>query len=351
MRTFAAAVLLVALTGCTTDPLSAAPPRAEPPTETPEAEPRWDPRDVDDLPQAAEEVAPGLPAVVDLPDVAPLLEGKPMSAAVLSVDRRGGRIQLLGVDGGWRELRLPNRDGRQALSRVELSPDGTGLVALLDDGFELWDLPTGGRTTLPLPVGFEPWDFSWIDWVDDDALLLDDLEGGWRIDTITGAADRVPYPTGMSFGWTVDDRGAVVEVDGPSEGNMLTDWGRGVRRQIDMSPTGRLSSIQAKGDTITGTSYERDGFAVYVADRLDLSPRHVLPLRDHHANYSNWALRTVGVLDDGSVLLWVGVPSRRPDVDGWRILRWVPTTDRLEIMTTSEADPTGPLTFAEDLLR
>ena len=154
----------------------------------------------------------------------------------------------------------------------------------------------------------------------------------------------------MSFGWTVDDRGAVIEVDDPSEGNTLTDWGGGVRRRIDMEPTGRLSSIQARRDTIAGTSYERDGFAVYVADRLDLSPRNILPLRDHDANYSNWALRTVGILDDGSVLLWIGVPSRRPEVDGWRIVRWVPTTDRLEVVTTSEGDPTQSLTFARDLL-
>ena len=281
MKTLAVAALLVALTGCTTDPPSAEPPTetpatSDPPSQTPEAEPRWDPRDVDDLPAGGPEVA-GLPAVVEPPDVAPLLETKPMSAAVLSVDRRGGRIQLLGVDGSWREVELPNEDGRLALSR-------RGALAR-------WHPPRGPARRrhralapadrrpdhLPLPAGFEPWDYSWIDWVDDDALLLDDLKGGWRVDTITGTADEVPYPIGMSFGWTVDDRGAVVEVDDPSEGNALTDWGGGVRRQIDMSPTGRLSSIQARSDTIAGTSYERDGFAVYVADRLDLSPRDILP--------------------------------------------------------------------------
>ncbi|WP_243060698.1 hypothetical protein [Nocardioides sp. SR21] len=324
---------------------------APPPSSSAPAERAWDPRDVDDLPMAPDAVAAALPAYVDPPDEAPALATKPMAAAVLSVDRRGGRVQLLGVDGSWREVRLPNAHGRLALSREELSPDGTRLAALVDDGIEVWHLPTGDRTVLPLPSGFEPWDFSWIGWVDGDSLLLDDLRGGWRIDVISGAVDEVPYPTGMSFGWALDDRGAVVEVSDPAGDSVLTDWGGGVQRRVDMSPTGHLSSIQARDETIVGTSYENDGFAVYVADRTDLAPRHRLPVRDHEANYSNWGLSTVGILDDGSVLLWVAVPSRRADVDGWRIVRWDPATDRLSVVTRSEGDPTGGLTFAQDVLQ
>lgn len=350
MRRVSTVLVAVLLTSCTSNELLEPEVAAPVPSSSPAREPRWDPRDVDDLPHAAKDVAPALPAVVDPPAEVPLLETSPMDAAVLSVDRRGGRIQLLGVDGSWREVRLPSPHGRLALSRAEISPDGTRLAALLDDGIELWHLPTGERTTLPLPTEFVPWDVSWISWVDDDALLLDDLKGGWRIDAITGAVDEVPYPTGMSFGWNVDDQGAVVEVDDPAEGAMLTDWGGGVRRRVDMASTGRLSSIQARGDTVVGTSYEDGEFAVYDADRLDLASRHRLLVRDHEGNYSNWALRTVGILDDGSVLLWVAVPSRKPEVDGWRIVRWVPGTDRLEVVTTSESDPTSPLTFARDVL-
>jgi hypothetical protein len=337
------------LTACTSNEQPEAVPEPTAPASAPAHEKPWDPRDVDELPAAAGAVVPGLPARVDPPDAVPLLRAKPIAAAVLSVDRRGGRIQLLGVDGSWRELRLPNPHGRLALSRAELSPDGTRLAALLDESIEVWHLPTGARRTLPLPVGYVPWDFSWISWADDDSLLLDDRKGGWRIDTISGAVDETPYPTGMSFGWSLDDRGAVVEVSDPREEDVLTDWAGGVRRRIDMSSTGRLSSLQARADTIVGTSYENDGLAVYVADRQDLSPRAVLPVRDHGANYSNWALRTVGILDDGSVLLWVAVPGRRSD-DGWRIVRWAPDTDRLEIVTTSDGDPTEPMTFAADLL-
>lgn len=341
---------LVLLTACTSnEPPDTAPAPSSPTVSTTAKEKPWDPRDVDDLPAAGDEVAPALVAQVDPPDEAPALGRRPMAAAVLSVDRRGGRIQLLGQDGSWRELRVPSPHGRLALSQVELSRDGTRLAALLDDGIEVWHLPTGTRTVLPLPAPFEPWDYSWISWVDDDSLLLDDLEGGWRIDTISGAADKTPYPTGMSFGWTVDDRGAVVEVSDPSEEDVLTDWGGGVRRRVDMSPTGHLSSLQVEGDTVVGTSFDHGDFAVHVADRADLNPLHVLPVRDHEANYSNWALRTVDILDDGSVLLWVAVPSRNRDVDGWRIVSWDPASDDLEVVTRSEGDPTQPMTFAADL--
>lgn len=352
MRTLLGATMLVLLTGCTSNerpepaPAPSSPPAA---TDVPKVQP-WDPRDVDELPAAGDGVAPGLPATVTPPATAPLLASEPMKAAVLAVDRRGGRIQLLGVDGSWREVRLPNPHGRLALSREELSPDGTRLAALLDDGIELWNLPTGERTRLPLPGGFERWDYSWVDWADTDSLLLDDLEGGWRIDTITGVADEMTHPTGMSFGWTVDDRGAVVEVSDPAERDILTDWGGGMRRQVEMSATGRLSAIQVRGDTVVGTSYDDGHFAVYDAARDDLSPRHRLPVRDHEANYSNWALRPMSILDDDSVLLWVAVPSRDRDVDGWRIVRWVPGSDRLELVTASDHDPTQPLSFARDLL-
>lgn len=303
----------------------------------------WDPRRVDDLPGADASVAPLLPEVVAVPARAPALADRPLPAAVLAVQDEDA-LHLLGTDGAWRWVRPPSPGDTASLTR-----DGTRLAVERGRGVDVWDLPTGALTRVRAPSEHRAWDYSEWRWADDDSLLLDDLQDGWRVDTITGVADRVPFPTGMSFGWTVDDAGAVIEVADPAAASVLTDWGGGVRRRLDMAPTGRLSSIQVEGDTVVGTSFQHGGFAVHVADRIDLAPRAALRVRDVDANYSNWALRTVGIQDDGSVLLWVGVPGRT-SIDGWRVVRWVPATGRLEVVTASEEDPTRRLTFAQDLL-
>ena len=74
----------------------------------------------------------------------------------------------------------------------------------------------------------------------------------------------------------------------------------------------------------------------------------VLPLRDHEANYSNWALGPVDVLDDGSVLIWVAVVGKD---DGWRLVAWDPETDNLGMVSRSDSEPTDGLSYAVDLLR
>jgi hypothetical protein len=321
MRAAFAACLLV-LAGCSAD----AEPRTAPPTTSPVSPrtppARWDPRDVDKLPAATDEVAPGLPAEVDPPDAAPLLEEEPMDAAVLSVDRRGGRIQLLGSDGSWREVRVQNDHGRLALSRLALSPDGTSLAALVDDGIELWYLPTGRRTRLSLPSGFRPWDFSWVDWIDGSTLLLDDAAGSWRIDVGSGDAQRTRA--------------------------LRHGSGRSARR-LDLPGIGHLQGVAVRGEVVIGTTYDDRGFAVVAFDRSTPSTPTRLPVKDFEGNYSNWALRAVEVLDDGSGLFWVAVPGRAAK-DGWRLVRWTPGSDLLEIVTTSESDPTWPLTLARDLV-
>lgn len=303
----------------------------------------WDPRRVDELPRADASVAPLLPVLVAVPDRAPALADRPLPAAVLTV-QHDDALHLLGTDGSWRQVRPPTPGDTASLTR-----DGTRLAVERGRGVDVWDLPTGALTRVRAPSGHRAWDHSEWRWVDGDSLLLDDLQGGWRVDTITGVADRVLFPTGMSFGWTVDDAGAVVEVADPAAAGVLTDWGGDVRRRLDMTPTGRLSSVQVEGDTVVGTSFEHGGFAVHMADRLDLAPRAAQRVRDVDATYSSWALRVVGIRDDGSVLLWVAVPGRSA-VDGWRIVRWAPATGRLEVVTASEQDPTRRLAFAQDLL-
>src|SRR5690349_17916197 len=63
--------LALLLTACSTNE-SPEPAPAPPPSSSPQQQ-RWDPRDVDDLPPALDEVAPGLPDEVDPPDAAPSL--------------------------------------------------------------------------------------------------------------------------------------------------------------------------------------------------------------------------------------------------------------------------------------
>lgn len=311
----------------------------------PAREPRWDPRDVDELPAAGPEVAPGLPERVSPPEHATLLSESPMEAAVLTVDRRGRRVQLLGVDGSWREVRPAERYGREALSR-----DGTRLAVLLNDRIELWHLPTGRRTEVALPDRFRPWDYSRVAWVDASTLLLDDRAGGWAVDISTGAAQRTPFP--QRFSWTVDSDGHVLEATDPSRPPAVIDWTGGSARRTGLAQVGTPLQVVANRDVVAGTVYGGNAgfFAAFVLDRDDPAAVRTLQMRDFDANYSNWGLRTVQALADGSVLIWVAVPGRRAEVDGWRLVRWDPTTDHLEIVTTSEADPTWSMTFAADLL-
>jgi hypothetical protein len=349
MKTAAIVALFITLSGCTAeDPAQPAPPLPAPETsamsDPPASQPRWDPRAVDALPAADSDVVPGLPAAVDPPAVAPLLETRPMDAAVLSVDRRGRRFQLLGVDGSWREVRTSER-----YPRGLLSPDGTRFAALLSDGIELWLLPTGERITIPLPAGYRPWDFSSVGWIDRSTLLLDDYGGGWRIDIESGAAERTPYPRWNSSSWVIDDDGAVLEIAGPSKSPALLDWSGGSARRVELPGIGHLQRSAVRGDAVVGTTYDERGFAVVSLDRSDPAATERLPVHDFEGNYSNWAMHSVAVLDDGSALFWVAVPGR-PEKDGWRLVRWTPGTDRFEVVTTSEADPTWPLTFARDLV-
>lgn len=90
--------------------------------------PGWDPHDAHELPAAPDRTAPALPDVIDPPNSSPSLRDHPLDAGVL-VHERDGIAQVLGVDGGWRTIRLHG-----AYPEARLSPDGTRVVVYdIDD--------------------------------------------------------------------------------------------------------------------------------------------------------------------------------------------------------------------------
>ncbi|WP_296603014.1 hypothetical protein [Nocardioides sp.] len=143
---------------------------------------RWDPRDVADLPPADADVAPLLPDVLEVPDVAPRVEDDPVDAAVLSVDD-GADVLLLGTDGRWRCVVV---DGKTQPPPV-LSPRGTRVAVTVVDGVVMVDLTTGVQVRRPLPDGFTPSSRApVVRWVDEQRLLLSDGEGAWLLDADRG---------------------------------------------------------------------------------------------------------------------------------------------------------------------
>ncbi|GAB3197177.1 hypothetical protein GCM10027062_08300 [Nocardioides hungaricus] len=331
----AAALLLAGCTGSA----PAGDPADEVPSPRPAADRRWDPRDVAELPAAGREVLPGLPDEVTPPDRAPSLATRPMAAAVLGVQRLDDRILLLGGDGSWREVWPGEQDARGSLS-----PDGTRLAILLSDRIELWSLPTGQRTELDLPARLRPWDFARIAWIDDAALLLDDRAGGWRIDIASGRAERTPYPRDLS--WTVAADGTLLETTDPRRRPAVVDWSDGTARRVDLAEVGTPLQVRASADVVAGTAYGDGDVIAFAFDRDAPEAIRTLRMRDFDANYSNWALRVAHVLDDGSVLLWIAIPGRRSEDDGWRLVRWDPATDALATVTSSDANPTWDLMVA-----
>ena len=115
-------------------------PAPSPPTVEPVQQP-WDPRDAGDLPAAAADVAPLLPARISVPDLAPRIEDDPVEAAVLSVDD-GADVLLLGTDGRWHCVVVGDR--RLDVPPV-LSRDGTLLSVAADRGTVVVDLATGAQ--------------------------------------------------------------------------------------------------------------------------------------------------------------------------------------------------------------
>jgi hypothetical protein len=323
-------------------------PTDPPSTQEPQdVQPQWDPRDVDDLPLA--EGGSRVPFDVTPPDTASRLEEAPIDSAVVSI-YRGSDVVLLTPDGQWRSVPVPDPNG----PTVSLSPRGIRLAVPTSDGVDVWDITTGAHTTLDKPRGYTPTDYETWEWLDDDTLLFDDADGGWTVEVASGTSTRVPYPTVInSYWWTVDPDGSVLESGDYESPAVLTDWAGGEPSEIAMTATGRLLRPAASRDAVAATSLNAppaSGFAVVVADRGELRRRAVLPIRDHQGNYSNWALGTIAVADDDSVVLWVAVPSRDDAEDGWRLVKWQPVTGSLYVLARSEADPTWEVSFANAAL-
>lgn len=322
-----------------------APVKGSPPEMTGKVWPRWDPRDVDELPAASDRTVPALPAVIKPPPLSPLLVDDPIGIAVVAVER-GGVAQLLSPNGAWRTVPIEGR-----YPHLQLSTDGSRLAVYYygDDEFDVTvhDLATGEARVLPPPPAYRPWDSSaWV-FLNEDELLLGGGSTAYVVTVDTGKAERVPYRAGLSQ--AVDPAGNVLVSAEWTERNVLTDYRSETPREVSMNLTGRLSSIRAGGATVVGTSYDKRPFALVVADRKTLRPQVSLPLLDHEGNYSNWGLGTLALVDDGRVLLRVAVIGQGKT--GFRVVAWDPANGDLSIVSSTDLRVAAEVVFAEGLLR
>ena len=174
-------------------------PEPAPPVETVEPAP-WDPRDVDRLPPAAADVAPLLPDVLRVPDLAPPVEDQPVEAAVLAVDD-GADVLLLGTDGRWHCVVVADR--RLRIPPV-LSDDGRRVSVASDHGTVVVDLATGDQVVRPGPLEHElPVRFP---------VLPVRADVGWRVSPL------VELPDGTALLWVLPgpheyDDGRIVHWD------------------------------------------------------------------------------------------------------------------------------------------
>ena len=328
-----------------TPPVTPSPTTSTAPTTTKEAtsllaevaQPPWDPRHVDELPAAGSGVASAVPDVVNVPATASPLADDPVDAAVM-IMRGETAIMLLAADGSWRSAPLPSAGQYGAMS---LSPDGTRLGVETDSGVDVWDLPTGERTSVAYPNGYRASDFTTWMWVDMSTLLFEDSDpGGWLVDWPTGLTTRVPYPE-ETFAATVDNDGGLVESQYFARPALFIDWAGGTRRQVDQPWRGEFVSVRANADSVAGVT----GQSIVVADRADLTPRHMLPIDDPEDNYGSGKLGVVALLDDGTVLLQV--PVFRPDIS-WRLVAWDPESG--DLTRVARGNTSVPASYATGLL-
>lgn len=346
----AASVLVVVFVGLTLgndgerEPSPAPSPTVPSPSPTQETVRAWDPRKVDELPAADDDIAPALPAVVDPPASAPALSASPLEAAILSVELDGVAM-LLGTDGTWRSVPLVGYE------HADLSPAGTALVVSTGEEATVWDLGAGDSIVLPLPEGHLPWDYQRWRWLDDSTLLFTDGGGGFVVDPSTGAAERVPYPDPSSFFWTVDPSGAVIDSTGFGQPPELTEWVDGEARSRDLVDFGHLAGLVAGSDTIAGTTYDgkSPGFRVVAIHRDNLELRSDLLVGDFEGNYSNGALGSVAMLGEDVVLLRVTKISRS-GYEGWRFVAWQVESGELGLVTRVIVPAAGNVTLATELL-
>ena len=134
----------------------------------------------------------------------------------------------------------------------------------------------------------------------------------------------------------------------------FVDWARGEARDVAMDQLGHLHNLAASRTTVAGTTYDATGlkgYAVLAANREDLSPVAVLPLRDFEGNYSNWGLSVQAIRDDGTVVLWVAVVPKGSGARGWALVQWDPRSGDLGLLTRSDSNDYKSFSFAAEVLR
>ena len=307
--------------------------------------PRWDPRDVDELPGAAEGTAPALPAVIEPPASSPLLVDEPIRRAVLAVEQRNV-AQLLSPSGTWRTVAL---DGKYP--RLHLSPNGTRLaVDYYGDSrseVAVHDLASGKARTLRPPREFVRSEETEWDFLNEDELMLNGSKS-FVFAIASGTSEVLPYPIdGLSR--AVDPAGNVLVSNQWGGPRVLMDHQADPPVKVSMNLTGRLSSMRADRDTVVGTSYDKGPFAVIVADRKSLTPRAILPVLDFEGNYSNWGLGTLALVANGRVLLRVAAIGKGQT--GFRVVAWNPNNGDLSVVSSTTLPATASVAFAEGLLR
>lgn len=339
----------------TAAPPSQSPSPSQTPTSTPLGDqakvwPKWDPREVNQLPVASNWVAPALPQSIAPPASSPALSDSPITAAVVAVEH-DGVAQVLGTGGDWRTVPIEGR-----YPGLSLSPNGTRLGVFYsfdskssehDYGVTVYDIAAGTAEYLPVPDGFEPWDGASWSFLDEDTLLLISGPEAYAVDVASGEAAETMAPGGMAS--TLDPEGNWVASASFDQPNILTDYAGGTPREVSMDRTGRLSRIQVNKETVVGTTYDDQAFNVVVADRQTLTPQFRLPVLDHEGNYSSWGLGTLAITDDDTVLLRVAVIGRR--VDGFRVVAWKPGTGELSIVSSSALPVEASVVFAQAILR
>lgn len=313
--------------------------------------PAWDPREVDRLPAAPDEVAPTLPRTIAPPASSPQLSDFPIDAAVVAVEQEGV-AQVLGRGGEWRTVPITGR-----YPSLSLSPSGTRLAISYyvdgepsdhDYGVTTYDLASGDAAHFPVPDGFVPRDDTGWSFYDDDTLLLVTGAQAYTVDASSGETEETTAPSGIEA--TLDPEGNWLTSADFDQPNILTDHAGGAPREVSMDRTGRLSRLQANDDTVVGTTYDDQQFSVVVADRETLTPQYRLPVLDPEANYSNWGLGTLALADDGTVLLRVAKIGRRGG-EGSRVVAWEPSTGELSVVSTTALPVEALLVFATGALR
>lgn len=303
--------------------------------------PAWDPKEVDALPEAPEEIAPELPDVLDTPSSMSSLAESPVPAAVLAVTEEEV-AKLLATDGTWRSVPL-ERD----FPIVRLSPAGSRMAeaGYADHDVTVHDLSSGESRVLDAPEDTARHEVTW-QFLDDDTLLLAGGPTTYAVDAVTGEATAVPD------GWTrgylaLDPEGGQVVANGWSTPNVLRDYATSPPRELSMAEIGRLLQIQVNTDSVVGGTYELGPFEVVVADRATLTTTVHLPIVDPEGAYANWGLAPLALADDGTVLLRVAMLGR--DGGGFSVVAWDPRTNELwEVMHTEHG---ASVDFATDFLR